>query len=133
MEVTSSTPGFDIQMFPTYEHPKFNYIRTRLTVTKSKNESDDILKDLETMFEKTIYLITNTDSFKNYSEVRIGTKIILNNYPQPLHIEFKKISFMTGQMIMNRLGKLFQSGDSGEIKKIDIVYSLLGRNLSLEN
>ena len=127
---TATTPGFHIEMFPPYEHPKFNFNRIRLTVKVSGKSSDNILKDLENMFQKTLDLVMNTDAFKSYSEVRIGTKLILNNYSAPLHIEFKNSAFISGPIIMNRLARLFQSGDTTEIKTIEIVYSLLGRNLN---
>ena len=125
--------SFEVIAHPASYVSKFGYLRIYYEVTldaaKSQQES---LKSLLKMFDKTLQSLHEHDSVKNqYDFYKVGTKIHFNNFQKSVHIEFKDPSNLTSYLIMNRLSKMFQSGNTLEIKKVDIVYTVFGKRVNM--
>ena len=121
VESTASTTG------------RFNVSRFHFTMTLKKDNTptkhspENFEEYLKLLFNETLRLTKEKTLINNLTEYKIGTKIKLNNFKVPACIEFNKPEKLTGDLILNRLSKLFQSGNSEEVNQIDVTYTILAK------
>jgi hypothetical protein len=90
----------------------------------NKNRETNRNRDLSDIFKSTLDTTLNTDIIKN-NTVKIGSKIVLDNFKFIMYIEYTHPDKMSVDFILNRLSSFFQSGNTLCIKRINICYSIL--------
>jgi hypothetical protein len=91
----------------------------------NKNRETNRNRDLSDIFKSTLDTTLNTDIIKKNKTVKIGSKIVLDNFKFTMYIEYTQPAKLSADFILNRLSSFFQSGNTLDIKRINICYSIL--------
>ena len=113
-----------------FKASKFNISRICFDVNfkkkiAKKNRESNRNNDLSDIFHSTLETTRNSSIIKKNKCVKIGTKIVLDNFKFSMYIEYTNPAKLSADFILNRLSSFFQSGNTLNIKRIKICYSIL--------
>ena len=109
------------------KHHKFNYLRQNFQIEFDKSENPLTISKLSEFLELTLTILGDRFSAFQFIDYKVGTKLQLNSFDKPVHIEFLPKDNLNTILILDRISKLFQSGSMSSVDNVSLTFTVLGK------